>query len=194
MILLIFGVTNVGKTVTGEILAKKLKYPFFDLDDEIRKKFHTTLEEFMKKNPWPYERAKVKGKVLREVIDNNGDNMVLAVSPIYYARNFNYFLQRENVIAVELQDTKEHIFERLVFSDENDQVYEDNEYKETHRDHYLREIREDIQYVKATFSKIQWKYFVDNKSPEQAAEEIAQLFPEKIREKRASGIEYTQQE
>lgn len=184
----------MGKTVTGEILAKKLEYPFFDLDDEIRKKFHTTLEEFMNNNPWPYERAKVKGKVLRDVIDNNGEDMVIAVSPIYYARNFNYLLERENVIAVELQDTKEHIFERLVFSDENDQVYEDNEYKEEHKAYYLKEIREDIQYVKATFCKIQWKYFVDNKSPEQAAEEIARLLPEKIREKRMDGVKWVLQE
>lgn len=84
---------------------------------------------------------------------------------------------------MELQDTKEHIFERLVFSDENDQIYKDDEYKEEHREHYLREIQEDIQYVKGTFRAIQWKYFVDNKSPEQVAEEIARMLPEKIREK-----------
>lgn len=35
----------------------------------------------------------------------------------------------ENVIAIELQDSKEHIFERLVFSDENDNAYKDDEYK-----------------------------------------------------------------
>ena len=183
MVVLIFGITNVGKTVPGEILAKKLGSPFFDLDDEIRKTFHMTLEEFMKQNPWPHERYIVKGKVLRSIIENNGEDMVIAVSPIYNARNFNYLLKRGNVIAVELQDTKEHIFERLVFSDENDQIYKDDEYKEEHREHYLREIQEDIQYVKGTFRAIQWKYFVDNKSPEQVAEEIARMLPEKIREK-----------
>ena len=61
--------------------------------------------------------------------------------------------------------------------------YKDDEYKEEHREHYLREIQEDIQYVKGTFRAIQWKYFVDNKSPEQVAEEIARMLPEKIREK-----------
>lgn len=40
------------------------------------------------------------------------DNIVIAVSPIYYARFFNSLLNLENVIAIELQDSEEHIFER----------------------------------------------------------------------------------
>ena len=38
MIIMLFGISNVGKTVTGEKLAKKLKYPFFDLDEEIKRR------------------------------------------------------------------------------------------------------------------------------------------------------------
>lgn len=38
MVILLFGVSNVGKTVTGEILARKLNYIFFDLDEETKKK------------------------------------------------------------------------------------------------------------------------------------------------------------
>lgn len=183
MIILIFGITNVGKTEVGKKLAEKLEYPFFDLDEQIKKTFHTTLEEFMKANPWPHERFIIKGKVLRKTIDENGKDMVIAVSPIYHARNFNYLLGWENVIAVELQDTEEHIFERLVFSDENDNVYRDDEYKMQHKDNYMKDIHEDIMYVKRTFQKIQWKYFVDNKSVEQVAEELYQMLPMKILEK-----------
>lgn len=87
------------------------------------------------------------------------------------------------MIAVELQDTEEHIFERLVFSDENDVVYRDDEYKEEHRDYYMKDIHEDIMYVKQIFKKIKWKYFIDNKTVEQAAEELAEQVSQKIREK-----------
>jgi len=41
--------------------------------------------------------------------------MIIAVSPIYNARNFNSLIDLEQVIAIELQDSEEHIFERLVF-------------------------------------------------------------------------------
>lgn len=72
-----------------------------------------------------------------------------------------------------LQDAEAHIFERLVFSDENDVIYQDDEYKEEHRDYYMKEIHEDIMYAKRIFKKITWKYFIDNKSIEQASEELS---------------------
>lgn len=183
MIILIFGVTNVGKTVTGKRLAEKLGYPFYDLDDEIKKAYHTTLEKFMKDNPWPHERYKIKGKLLKKIVTENGENMVVAVSPIYDARNFNSLLDLDQVLAVELQDTEEHIFERLVFSDENDVIYEDKAYKEAHRNYYLKDIHQDIVYVRKTFKKIRWKYFIDNKPVEQVANEIYEQLDERMKEK-----------
>ncbi len=96
---------------------------------------------------------------------------------------FSSLLDMEQVIAVELQDTEEHIFERLVFSDGNDIVYQDDEYKNAHKDYYIRDIHQAIVYVRR-IKKIQRKYFVDNKSIDQAAEELLELLPEKFREKK----------
>lgn len=45
--ILLFGVSNVGKTTVGKILADKLKYIFWDLDDEVKRFYNTTLEEFV---------------------------------------------------------------------------------------------------------------------------------------------------
>jgi len=39
MVVMLFGVSNVGKTVTGKMLAEKLEYSFADLDEEIKKDF-----------------------------------------------------------------------------------------------------------------------------------------------------------
>lgn len=75
------------------------------------------------------------------------------MSLIYYARYFNPLLKLDKVIAIELQDTKEHNFERLVFSNENDLVYEHEAYKNEHRSYYLKDIKEDIAYTKRIFKK-----------------------------------------
>ncbi len=91
---------------------------------------------------------------MKDLVLESEDNAVIAVSPIYHARNFNSLLKLENVLAIELQDSAEHIFQRLVFSDENDNVYADDEYKEAHRDYYIKNIREDTVYVRQTFKKI----------------------------------------
>ena len=169
---MLFGISNVGKTVTGKKLAEKLKYSFVDLDEEIKRRFQTTLEKFMRDYPYSHERYKIKGKVLKDLLKEYKDNMVIAVSPIYYARNFNSLLDLEKVIAIELQDSEEHIFERIVFSDENDNIYKDDAYKEEHKDYYIRDIHEDIVYAKKVFKKIENKYFIDNRSVDQVVDEL----------------------
>lgn len=175
MVIMLFGVTNVGKTVTGEKLAEKLNYSFLDMDEEIKKRFQTTLEKFMQEHPFPYERGQVKGKLLKDLLKEYKDNIVIAVSPIYYARFFNSLLNLENVIAIELQDSEEHIFERLVFSDENDNIYKDDEYKEKHKDYYINDIHEDIVYARKIFKKIENKYFINNRSVDQVVEELTAI-------------------
>lgn len=172
MIIMLFGITNVGKTVTGKMLAKELSYTFLDLDEEIKKRFKTTLEKFMQDNPYPFERAKVKGKVLKDLLEEYKDNIVIAVSPIHYARDFNSLLDLDKVIAIELQDSEEHIYKRLVFSDENDNIYKDDVYKEKHKDYYMRDIHKDIVAARRTHKKIENKYFIDNKSVEQVVDEL----------------------
>lgn len=42
MIILLFGISNVGKTTVGKLLAKRPNYQFYDMDEEIRKNYHTT--------------------------------------------------------------------------------------------------------------------------------------------------------
>ena len=37
MNILLFGVSNVGKSVSGRLLAGHLNYTFYDLDDEVKK-------------------------------------------------------------------------------------------------------------------------------------------------------------
>jgi len=172
MVIMIFGISNVGKTVTGEKLAEKLNYSFYDLDEEIKKRLQTTLEKFIQDYPYPQGRYQLKGKILRDILIEHKDNMVIAVSPIYYAENFNSLIDLEQVVAIELQDSEAHIFERMVFSDENDIVYKDDVYKQQHKDHYIKEIHEDIIYARKCFKKIKNKCFINNRSVDQVVDEL----------------------
>ena len=94
------------------------------------------------------------------------NNKVVAVTPIAYMEYIRKFLLRKNVLAIELCDTPEHIFDRLVFSDENDVVYQDDDYKNAHKEYYLKEISEDIRYYgKHSFKIIKNKFNMDGKEP-----------------------------
>ncbi len=46
MNILLFGISNVGKSSTGKVLAQSLGFDFYDLDDEVKKAYGITLEEF----------------------------------------------------------------------------------------------------------------------------------------------------
>ena len=47
MKILLFGTSNVGKTTIGKLLAERLGYAFYDLDEEVKSRFGMTLEEFV---------------------------------------------------------------------------------------------------------------------------------------------------
>lgn len=178
MIILLFGVSCVGKTTVGKELAEKLQWPFFDLDEVIKKRMNTTLDQFMRDYPFAHERFRLKGVILSELINEQQSHAVIAVCPIYYARNFNSLLKSDRILAIDLQDSAENIFDRLVFSDKNDNVYQDEEYKKLHRDYFIKEILKDIALVKRVYSKVERKYFIDNQPVQKVVDDLLRMIPE----------------
>lgn len=177
MNIMLFGLSNVGKTAAGRILAEKLGYIFYDLDEEVRKKYNMTQLEFIDTFWLRNERDRLRGQLIGEILENTGDK-VIAVTPMYYSSHFSKYLKkRDDVIGIELQDTPENIFNRLVFTDDNDQVYEDSaEYREKYKAYYLREIKKDITYYKKSFARIENKFQINNDPPEVVADRLITEF------------------
>ena len=172
---LLFGVSCVGKTTLGALLAQSLGYEFFDLDEETKKYYSMTLEEFVHTGTLR-ERDTMRSALLKRLLECGMDKVV-AVTPISYAGFINDILQRNDVVAIVLEDTPEHIFDRLVFSDENDVIYRDDEYKNARKDHYMEDIAEDIRvYNMNTFRMIDRKFFVNGETPETAVERLIEEF------------------
>ncbi len=171
MKILLFGMSCVGKTTTGKLLSEKLGWSFYDLDNEVRRRKGTTIENFVKSAPLR-ERDKVRGEIIREILALDED-LVLAVSPISYPESFSDALGAEDIILIELRDTPYHIFQRLVFSDEDDNIYIDEKYRNAHKTHYMREIRKDLDYYGKIYSSLGAERFnINNDSPEKVVERI----------------------
>ncbi len=162
MIILLFGTSNVGKTTIGKKMSEILNYDFFDLDNEVKKFYKMTLEEFVNTG-FRHTRDKQRGLVLGNIIENASKNKIIAVSPMYYSSFFSKFLKRSDVLAIELQDTPENIFDRLIFSDENDNAYKDDEYKNQHKKYYIKDIKTDKTYYKQAFKHIDNKYLMNGR-------------------------------
>lgn len=156
------------------LLAHKLNFDFYDLDDEIKKKYCISLEKFVSTGTLQ-ERDKKRCRLLRSIVKRPG-NKVIAVTPLSYAGAIIPVINSPEVISIELTDTPENIFARLVFSDENDIIYTDDDYKNQHKEHYLNEIHEDLAWYGSIYQNIPNKFFVNGKAPTEVANEILQLY------------------
>ncbi len=159
MKILLYGISCVGKTTTAEILAEKLDYKFYDLDEEVKTRLNVTISQFIKSNIRS-ERDRIRGKIISSILDKD-ENMVFAITPMYYTRYFKSKIYTPDVLNIELRDTPENIFSRIIFTDENDVPYKDDEYVQKHRKEYLSEIKKDITFYKNVYKKLERVYVFD---------------------------------
>lgn len=170
MNILLFGVSNVGKSVTGELLAQRLGYDFYDLDDELKKHLNTTLEIFVTTGTL-LERDKIRCDLVNSLIARKG-NKVIAITPLSYFQPISLLLSSADILSIELTDSVENIFDRLVFSDENDVVYKDDDYRCKHRNHYLSEISEDLKWYGSVYADLKHHFHMSGRLPEDVADAL----------------------
>lgn len=101
------------------MLSKELNYDYDDLDDEIKKRYKK-IDIFQEKYPYDYDRHKKRGEILLDIINKYQDDVVIAVSPIFYEKFFISAVEQPKILAIELQDEAENILSRLQYADEND--------------------------------------------------------------------------
>ena len=100
------------------------------------------------------------------------------ISPISYPESFVKFITAKDILTIELFDSAENIFNRLVFSDVNDVIYRDDEYKNKSRNYYINEINEDFKWYGNVYAKIgvKNKFNINNDSPEIVVQRLIKEF------------------
>lgn len=174
MNILLFGISNVGKSAIGECLSQKLDFDFYDLDELVKSDLKITLEEFVNTGTLA-ERDRIRCDLLNAVHYISG-NKVIAVSPLSYIDGIRALLDADDVFALYLYDSADNIFDRLVFSDENDRIYKDDEYKMLHLDHYMHEIEADLAWYGAVYEGIKNRFDISGRPVEEAAECIMKRY------------------
>ena len=74
------GVSCVGKTTIGRILAGRLGYPFIDLDAEIERHFNTSIERLRNRFLTDYSYRLETSAVIKQIAADNRD-CVVALAP-----------------------------------------------------------------------------------------------------------------
>ena len=147
-------------------------YSFHDLDEEVKKEFRMTLEEFVHIENLRWRDQK-RGRIIKKILSKE-ENMVFVISPISYTDNFGKRITEDNILSIELVDTPANIFDRLVFSDTDDTIYKDDDYKNQCRDYYMSEIKADLEWYGNVYSKIgvKYRFEINNDSPKTAVKRL----------------------
>lgn len=147
-------------------------YSFHDLDEEVKKEFQMTLEEFVHIENLRWRDPK-RGRIIKKILSKE-ENMFFVISPISYTDNFGKRITEDNILSIELVDTPANIFDRLVFSDTDDTIYKDDDCKNQCRDYYMSDIKADLEWYGNVYSKIGVKnrFEINNDSPKTAVKRL----------------------
>ena len=91
MNILLFGVSNVSKTVTDELLASRLKCDFYDLDEEVTNKLGMTLEKFVSSGTLA-ERDLVRCGIINSLVSIPSDKVIALPPSVAYTSDTAYIL------------------------------------------------------------------------------------------------------
>ena len=164
MKLLIWGVSNIGKTTIGKELYNKLNCKFYDVDEEIIN-IYGSIDNFQAIFPNDYDRFDEKEVLMMNIIESDNNDFIMAVSPIYSASVVEELLDTDT-ISIEIVDTPEAIYDRLIL--EGDDALE---YKEKHKEHYIHEIKWDQAASYNQFKNIP-KVHIDNQNINESVETV----------------------
>ena len=180
MIIYLVGISCVGKTTIGKLLADFIDFEFYDLDEQIEKYFERPIEyiqnEFITTNGFR-EKTSV---VLREIL-NTDQNMVIASTASgfrdHYLRQYKKTKNIKEIVSINLTDKPENILNRLTFYDKLSNQIE-KVLSDTDKKLYLKEIKKDITYYKKFNLRADYSMDIDGIAPKSLVSKITKLLIE----------------
>ncbi len=159
------GVSDVGKSTIGELLAKNLDFVFYDLDKEIERYFNSPIEYIQEKCWMGYGYREKTRVVLRKLL-NKRENLVIASCPSGLRDNYLREYKKskgnkeDNLISVHIADTPENILERITFYDKESRLL-NKKLNEKKKRLYLKEIKKDITFFKKFNNRADYEFNIE---------------------------------
>lgn len=148
------GVSCVGKSTLGKILADRLNYQFYDLDSEIEKYFGKSIERLMSRYLTGHNfRYKIGVVVLKDILFNRSSNdSVIVLPPSGLKDAYSRTISKVDGVVVAVIDTAENILKRIAFYDIDSKPI-DKLLTDDDKRYYLKEIKKDITYFGKTYKR-----------------------------------------
>lgn len=166
------GVSCVGKSTIGTILAEQLNHNFFDLDDEIEAFFGTSIEKLQSKFLTQYSFKKHASKALKNLLSKKqSKKCVIALPPSGLMDPYWSLVKKSKGTIVVLKDLPETILKRISFFDIDSRpiqkILTDKE-----KAYCLSEIKKDAAYFNRSYKRADITVDLEGLGPVECADKL----------------------
>ncbi|NTU54527.1 MAG: hypothetical protein HGA97_12720 [Chlorobiaceae bacterium] len=170
------GISCVGKSTIGKIIAEIHGISFFDLDLEIESYFKTSIERLQQRFWTTHDYRNEAAKALKDVLERpESTECVIAMPPGAMMVEYLRVLKKYEGVRVVISDQPENILERLRFYDIDSRPIE-IEMTPKKRGLYLKKIKSDITYYRKSYERANLDVDISGLDPLQAAHKIISQF------------------
>jgi len=173
MRIFLIGVSCVGVTAVGTLLAERLGCAFYDLPQEIERHFgrplmHLRRQVFRES----LYRSRYAAPVLKKMtLANPGCDVVIGLSPSGLQDVLWDVMKQVDRVVVVLRDSAENILKRITFYDDDSKRIEKT-LSEYQRQAYLEEIAKDIAYYRRSYNKATFAVDIHGLDTAKSAEKV----------------------
>lgn len=172
------GVSCVGKTTIGKQVGELLGISFFDLDHEIESFFDTSIERHQNRFLTTHSFRNEAAKALVHLLNRpDSKKCVLALPPSGLMGGYLRAIKNVAGTTVVITDKPENILERIRFYDLDSRPIEKKLTSKEER-LYLKEIKKDITYFRASYQRANLQVDISGLDPNQAARKIIEAVKE----------------
>ena len=175
MKIFLVGISCVGKSTIGKMLAKEMGYNFFDFDCEIETYFSKSIPKIKSDFLTDSSFRKHVSVVLKKIInENHNHNYIVAMSPSGLQDYYLKKIKTITCITIALYDHPENILKRITFYDDDSNLIE-MKLTEKQKKYYLKEIKKDNTYFNRSYKRAHYKVELNGLSVIESVNKIKEL-------------------
>lgn len=164
MILYLVGISCVGKSTIGKMLAEKIGFSFFDLDLEIQNYYKKPIER-IQDECFTMNRYREKASIVLDYLLSKNIDSVISGTPsglkFSYLQVYKKHKADKNLYSIYLKDSFENVLDRLTFYDKDSNPITKT-LDESEQRKYLREIKSDYHFFRDSYKRADYEIDINN--------------------------------
>lgn len=164
MIIYLVGISCVGKTTIGKMLAENIGFSFFDLDEEIENYYKKPIER-IQDECFTMNGYREKASVVLDYLVSKNIDSVISGTPsglkFSYLQVYKKHRLNKDLYSIYINDSFENVLDRLTFYDKDSKPIKEK-LDESKKKRYLKEIKADYNCFKDSYNRADFQIDIEN--------------------------------